>query len=161
MRIALLPGQNRDIWSLACPSGLPTLHHWCQKSSSRNRCKLYQGYAQQYGHSTRHCGQQMDCWHQAFPVRVSTCSRVPPYWPGWSFTPFCFTNDPINEDKDADDWLDRTMSFAVVLMNSRPSWSSRLNSSYHLTRATSYRLISRWPSCQKKLPTYSIYLEDK
>ena len=37
----------------------------------------------------------------------------------------------IDEDEDADDWLDRTMSFAIILMNSQPSWSSRLNSSYH------------------------------
>src|SRR5882724_2096109 len=42
-------------------------------------------------------------------------------------------NDLIDEDEDTDDWLDRTMSFAIVLMNSRPSWSSRLNSYYHLT----------------------------
>jgi len=28
-------------------------------------------------------------------------------------------NDPVEED-DADDWLDKTMSFAIVLMNSRP-----------------------------------------
>src|SRR5882724_2484990 len=27
-------------------------------------------------------------------------------------------NNPIEEDEDMDDWLDRTMSFAVVLMNS-------------------------------------------
>src|SRR5882724_3141841 len=58
-------------------------------------------------------------------------------------------NDLINEDEDADDWLDRTMSFAIIIMNSQPSWSSRLNSSYRLTRATSYRLISHWSSCQK------------
>src|SRR5882724_7461075 len=66
-------------------------------------------------------------------------------------------NDPIDEDEDADEWLDRTMSFAIVLMNSWPSWSSRLNSSYLLTRATSYRPISHWPSCQKPLPSYLIY----
>jgi len=41
-------------------------------------------------------------------------------------------NNPIEEDEDADDWLDRTMSLAIILMNSRPSWSSRLNS-YCLT----------------------------
>ena len=34
-------------------------------------------------------------------------------------------NDPLPVD-DSDDWLDRTMSFAVVLMNSAPSWSIRL-----------------------------------
>src|SRR5882724_3693740 len=70
-------------------------------------------------------------------------------------------NDLIDEDEDADDWLDRTMSFAVVLMNSQPSWSSRLNSSYRLTRATSYWPISHWLSCQKLLPSYSIYFEDE
>jgi len=35
-------------------------------------------------------------------------------------------NDPLEED-DADNWLDKTMSFAIVLMNSQPSWASRLN----------------------------------
>src|SRR5882724_10231500 len=70
-------------------------------------------------------------------------------------------NDLIDEDEDMDDWLDRTMSFAIVLMKSWPSWSSRLNSSYHLTQATLYWLISHWPSHQKLLPTYSIYLEDE
>src|SRR5882724_3840299 len=70
-------------------------------------------------------------------------------------------NNLINEDEDVDDWLDRTMSFAVVIMNSQPSWSSRLNYSYCLTRATSYWPISHWPSCQNFLTTYSIYLEDE
>jgi len=42
-------------------------------------------------------------------------------------------NDLIDEDEDTDDWLDRTMSFAIILMNSWPSWSRRLNSPYHLT----------------------------
>src|SRR5882724_8475695 len=65
-------------------------------------------------------------------------------------------NNLINEDEDADDWLDRTMSFAVIIMNSQPSWSSRLNSSYRPTQAISYR-----PSRQKLLPTYLIYLEDE
>ena len=37
-------------------------------------------------------------------------------------------NDPLLFD-DSDNWLDRTMSFAVVLMNSTPSWSIRLASS--------------------------------
>jgi len=57
-------------------------------------------------------------------------------------------NDPIEEDEDVDDWLDRTMRFAIVLMNSQPSWSSRLTSSYCL-------------NCQKYFPTYLIYLEDE
>ena len=35
-------------------------------------------------------------------------------------------NDPVEED-DADDWLNKTMSFAIILMNSWPSWASRLN----------------------------------
>ena len=52
-------------------------------------------------------------------------------------------NDLIDEDEDADNWLDRTMSFAIVLMNSRPSWSSRLNSSYLPTQVASYQ-----PICQ-------------
>src|SRR5882672_8344804 len=40
-------------------------------------------------------------------------------------------NDPVEED-DVDDWLNKTMSFTIVLMNSHPFWSQRLNSSYHL-----------------------------
>src|SRR5882724_6211565 len=122
MRVALLPSQNRDIWSLACSSGLPTLHHWCQKSLSQNQCKLYQRDAQQPRNSTRHCSQQMDHWHQALPVQVVhvpgclntgldsfSCCAVSP-------------NNPIEEYEDTNDWLDRTMSFAFVLMNSQPSW---------------------------------------
>jgi len=46
-------------------------------------------------------------------------------------------NDPIEED-DTDDWLDRTMSFAIVLMNCQQSWASKLNSSHHLTQSNSY-----------------------
>src|SRR5882724_7035704 len=65
-------------------------------------------------------------------------------------------NDPINEDEDMDDWLDRTMSFAIVLMKSQPSWSSRLNSSYGPTQANSYHLTSYRPSHQKLFPTYLI-----
>src|SRR5882724_10407443 len=70
-------------------------------------------------------------------------------------------NNLINEDEDTDDWLDRTMSFAIVIMNSQPSWSSRLNCSYCPTQATLYQLISHRPSHQKLLPTYSIHLEDE
>src|SRR5882724_9835535 len=68
-------------------------------------------------------------------------------------------NDLIDKDEDADDWLDRTMSFAIVLMNSWPSWSSRLKSSYCPTQVASYWLISYWLSHQKPFPTYLIYLE--
>ena len=42
-------------------------------------------------------------------------------------------NYSIEEDEDADDWLDRKMSFVIFLMNSQHSWSSRLNSSYFPT----------------------------
>src|SRR5882724_7985788 len=35
-------------------------------------------------------------------------------------------NDPVEED-DVEDWLDKTMSFAIILINSRPSWANRLN----------------------------------
>jgi len=69
-------------------------------------------------------------------------------------------NNPIEVDEDSDDWLDRTMSFAIILMNSWPSWSSKLNSSYHLTQATSYQPNSS-SLHQKYPPTYSIYLEDE
>jgi len=41
-------------------------------------------------------------------------------------------NDPVEED-DADDWLNKAMSFTIVLMNSWLSWSSKLNTPYHLT----------------------------
>src|SRR5882672_4824385 len=67
-------------------------------------------------------------------------------------------NNPVEED-DADDWLDKTMSFAVILMNSRPSWSQRLDSSYHpncpnlWTRSAENHL--------KVCPRYSVYLEDE
>src|SRR5882724_8842707 len=45
-------------------------------------------------------------------------------------------------------------------MNSRPSWSSKLISSYHPTQATSYWLNSS-SFFQTFFPTYSVYLEDK
>ena len=48
-------------------------------------------------------------------------------------------NDLVEED-DADDWLDKTMSFAIILMNSRPSWASRLNVPYGLTQSSSLLL---------------------
>src|SRR5882724_4279494 len=48
-------------------------------------------------------------------------------------------NDPVEED-DVDDWLHKTMSFAIVLMNSRPSWVSRLNVPCSSTRSLSYLL---------------------
>jgi len=48
-------------------------------------------------------------------------------------------NDPVEED-DADDWLDKTMSFSIVLMNSRPSWTSKLNAPYDPTRPSSHLL---------------------
>ena len=69
-------------------------------------------------------------------------------------------NDPIEEDEDMDGWLDRTMSFAIILMNSQPSWSSRLNS-YHLIQATSYWWNTYQLKHQKYFPTYLIYLEDE
>ena len=34
-------------------------------------------------------------------------------------------NDPIVDD-DTDDWLDRTMGFSVILMNSTTPWTSQL-----------------------------------
>jgi len=48
-------------------------------------------------------------------------------------------NDPVEED-NVDDWLNKTMSFAIVLMNSLPSWASRLNAPYDLTQSSSYLL---------------------
>src|SRR5882724_1079585 len=46
-------------------------------------------------------------------------------------------NDPI-EEYDTDDWLDRTMSFAIVPMNCQQSWASKLNSSHHPTQSDAY-----------------------
>jgi len=70
-------------------------------------------------------------------------------------------NDPIEEDEEVNDWLDRTMTFAIILMNSWPSWSSRLNSSYCPTQATLYQLNTYQLNHQKYFPTYLIYLEDE
>jgi len=39
-------------------------------------------------------------------------------------------NDPVVDD-DTDDWLDRTMGFAVILMNSTVLWTGRLGLSHH------------------------------
>ena len=39
-------------------------------------------------------------------------------------------NDPVVDD-DMDDWLDRTMGFAVILMNSTVLWTSQLGLSHH------------------------------
>src|SRR5882672_5584785 len=67
-------------------------------------------------------------------------------------------NDPVEED-DTNDWLDKTMSFAVVLMNSHPSWSQRLNSSY---RPNCPNLPTRLAENHPKVcPRYSVYLEDE
>src|SRR5882672_9223141 len=67
-------------------------------------------------------------------------------------------NDPVEED-DADDWLDKTMSFAVILMNSCPSWSQRLNSSY----CPNFPNIQTHSAenCSKVCLRYSVYLEDE
>ena len=35
-------------------------------------------------------------------------------------------------DNDTDDWLDRTMGFAVILMNSTVLWTSKLGLPHHL-----------------------------
>src|SRR5882672_1128479 len=67
-------------------------------------------------------------------------------------------NDPVEED-DADDWLDKTMSFAVVLMNSRPTWSQRLNSSYCPNCANLPTHSTE--NCPRFYPRYSVYLEDE
>src|SRR5882672_9847715 len=67
-------------------------------------------------------------------------------------------NDPVEED-DADDWLDKTMSFAIVLMNSCPTWSQRLNSSY---RPNCANLPTRSAeNCPRFYLRYSVYLEDE
>src|SRR5882724_6333770 len=79
-----------------------------------------------------------------------------------SLVPSCCAsspNDPIEED-DTDDWLDRTMSFAIVLTNCQESWASKLNSSYHPTLFSSYR--PRFSSsCLRLYMTYSVYLENE
>src|SRR5882672_1988551 len=58
-----------------------------------------------------------------------------------------------------DDWLDKTMSFTVILMNSRPSWSQRLNYSYCLNCPNSPTCSAS--NCPKVCPRYSVYLEDE
>ena len=40
-------------------------------------------------------------------------------------------NDPIVED-NTDDWLDRTMGFAVILMNTTAPWTGQLGLLHHL-----------------------------
>jgi len=39
-------------------------------------------------------------------------------------------NDPVVDD-DMDDWLDRTMGFAIILMNSTVPWTSQLGLPHH------------------------------
>ena len=65
----------------------------------------------------------------------------------WAASP----NDPAQEDDP--DWLDKTMSFTIILMNSQPSWSEKLNSHYRLTCS-----LSHWP---KTHPMYSVYFDDE
>ena len=67
-------------------------------------------------------------------------------------------NDLVEED-NVDDWLNKTMSFAIILMNSRPSWSQRLNSSYHLNCPNLPTRLAE--NCPKVCPRYSVYLEDE
>ena len=50
-------------------------------------------------------------------------------------------NDPVDEE-DPDDWLDRTMGFAVVLMNSATPWSHQLQ----LSSPVSFPLALSLPS---------------
>jgi len=50
-----------------------------------------------------------------------------------------FLNDSVEED-DVDDWLNKTMLFAIILMNSKPSWASRLNTPYCPTHSSSHLL---------------------
>ena len=50
-------------------------------------------------------------------------------------------NDPVDEE-DSDDWLDRTMGFAVVLMNSATPWSHQLQ----LSSPVGFPLVSSLPS---------------
>ena len=62
-------------------------------------------------------------------------------------------NDPIEED-DADNWLDKTMSFAIILMNTQPYWASRLNMPYCLTQSSSHFQSNPFHIGQK--PTYCV-----
>src|SRR5882724_3974460 len=53
------------------------------------------------------------------------------------------------------------MSFAIILMNSRPSWASRLNVPCGSTRSLSYllnRLVPYWP---KTHLSCSVFFEDE
>ena len=69
-------------------------------------------------------------------------------------------NDPVEED-NADDWLDKTMSFAIILMNSRPSWASRLNEPCGSTQSSSYLLCRLVPYHPKTHLSCSVFFEDE
>jgi len=69
-------------------------------------------------------------------------------------------NYPVEED-NVDDWLNKTMSFAIILMNPWPSWASRLNAPYGPTQPSSYPPnwpIPYWP---KTYLSCSVFLEDE
>src|SRR5882724_3897397 len=57
-------------------------------------------------------------------------------------------NDPVVDD-DTDDWLDRTMGFAVVLMNSTVPWTGWLGLPHHLdNQVSSLGWFTSWdPVC--------------
>src|SRR5882724_5099835 len=139
MRIMLLPSQDQDIWSLACSSGLLTLHHWFQNIRVEIDASYIKGML---NNPDIQPGAAVNRWIIGIKLFQFELVHVPGHLhTGLDGLSHCAAspNNLINEDEDADNWLDRTMSFAVVIMNSRPSWSSRLNSSYHPTRDTSYR----------------------
>src|SRR5882724_9326623 len=69
-------------------------------------------------------------------------------------------NDSVEED-DADDWLNKTMSFAIILMNSRPSWASRLNAPCSSTQSLSYLLYRPVPYRPKTHLLCSLFFEDE
>jgi len=120
------------------PLGLP-LYIIVSKIFESKLMQAISRYAQQSGHSTRHCSQR---WivAQAFQfelVHVPGCLHT-----AWMvFHTCCFTKRSINEDEDPDDWLDRTMKFCHHPHDSGPAGLADWN------------FLSHQPT-SKTLPTY-------
>jgi len=68
-RIALLPSQNRDIWSLHTLQAY-RLYIIGVKNLRVEIDAAISGYAQQSGYSTRRCSQQMDCCIKLFQFEL-------------------------------------------------------------------------------------------
>jgi len=67
---------------------------------------------------------------QAFFILSSYMFWEPTHWTRQSVSPGPSPNDPVVDD-NTDDWLDRTMGFAVILMNSTIPWIGWLGIPHH------------------------------